>query len=95
MLIGNGMTRPDRCDATTLSVTNAHEQGHDTNGAVAVTDSFFPFDDGPRVLIEAGISAILTVFGSLGDAIVKKTITDAGVTLIWLPVSEGRMFFGH
>ncbi len=95
MLIGNGMTRPDRCDATTLSVTNAREQGHDPEGAVAVTDSFFPFDDGPRVLIKAGISAILTVFGSLGDAIVKKTITEAGITLIWLPVYEGRMFFGH
>lgn len=95
MLIGNGMTRPDRCDATTLSVTNAREQGHNTNGAVAVTDSFFPFPDAPQVLIDAGISTILTVSGSLGDAIVKKTITEADVTLIWLPVSEGRMFFGH
>ncbi|MBU0598504.1 hypothetical protein KKF61_05980 [Patescibacteria group bacterium] len=95
MIIGNGTTRPDRLDATEVAIKAARDQKHKTRKAVAVTDSFFPFDDGPRALIAAGISIILTVSGSVADEIVKNTILSAGVTLIWLPVGDGRMFFGH
>ncbi|MDD5040274.1 MAG: hypothetical protein PHY34_03940, partial [Patescibacteria group bacterium] len=99
MLIGNGTTRPDRVDANELAVDTAHEQGHGTTGAVCVNDSFFPFPDGAAALIDDGIKVILTVSGSVakggGDDALLSLMKETNTTLIWLPVGEGRLFFGH
>src|SRR5581483_1728011 len=64
-------------------------------GAVAYSDSFFPFPDGPELLAKAGVKAILTSSGSVGDEAVIKTLTDAGVSLVMLPDRVGRGFFMH
>ena len=64
-------------------------------GAVAYSDSFFPFPDGPELLARAGIKAILTSSGSVGDETVIKTLTDSGVSLAMLPDKTGRGFFMH
>ncbi len=65
------------------------------DGAVAYSDSFFPFDDGPMVLASAGVKAILTSSGSVGDPQVIKTLNAAGVSLIMVPDKDGRGFYGH
>jgi AICAR transformylase/IMP cyclohydrolase PurH len=65
------------------------------NGAAAYSDSFFPFPDGPELLAKAGIKAILTSSGSVGDEQVIKTLTGAGVSLAMLPDKTGRGFFMH
>jgi phosphoribosylaminoimidazolecarboxamide formyltransferase/IMP cyclohydrolase len=64
-------------------------------GAVAYSDSFFPFPDGPELLAKAGIKAILTSSGSVGDEAVIKTLTDAGVSLAMVPDKLGRGFYMH
>jgi phosphoribosylaminoimidazolecarboxamide formyltransferase/IMP cyclohydrolase len=64
-------------------------------GAVAYSDSFFPFPDGPELLARAGVKAILTSSGSVGDKAVIKTLTDAGVSLMMVPDKEGRGFYMH
>lgn len=63
--------------------------------AIAYSDSFFPFPDGPSLLAQAGITAILTSSGSVGDDTVIQTLTDAGVSLMMLPDRTGRGFFAH
>ncbi len=65
------------------------------SGAVAYSDSFFPFPDGPMILADAGIKAILTSSGSINDKIVIPALTEAGVSLILVPDKIGRGFFGH
>jgi phosphoribosylaminoimidazolecarboxamide formyltransferase/IMP cyclohydrolase len=64
-------------------------------GAAAYSDSFFPFPDGPGLLAKAGIRAILTSSGSVGDEAVIKTLSEQGVAVMMLPDKTGRGFYLH
>ena len=54
----------DRPSAARLAIAKA---GDLARGAVAASDAFFPFPDGPALLLEAGITAIIHPGGSLKD----------------------------
>lgn len=95
MLIGNGVGQQDRVGCCELALKRARDAGHDPRGAVAYSDSFFPFEDGPQVLIDAGIRAIFATSGSIRDAKVRAVCENAGVRLYQLPDAEARGFFGH
>lgn len=95
MLIGNGVGQQDRVGAAKLALQRACDAGHDVHGAVAYSDSFFPFPDGPTVLAEAGIKVIMASSGSIKDKDVQEACAKHGVTLLMIPDSEGRGFFGH
>lgn len=64
-------------------------------GATAYSDSFFPFPDGPELLAKAGIKAILSSSGSVGDDVVIKTLAQAGVSVAMVPDKLGRGFYLH
>jgi phosphoribosylaminoimidazolecarboxamide formyltransferase/IMP cyclohydrolase len=64
-------------------------------GAVAYSDSFFPFPDGPQLLAEAGVKVILTSSGSVADETVIKALTDSGVSVAMVPDKVGRGFYMH
>ncbi len=68
---------------------------HKLEGAVAYSDSFFPFPDGPELLVKAGVKAILTSSGSIKDDDVIKTLTDAGASIMMVPDKAGRGFYTH
>jgi phosphoribosylaminoimidazolecarboxamide formyltransferase/IMP cyclohydrolase len=65
------------------------------DGASAYSDSFFPFPDGPELLAKAGIKAIFSTSGSIGDEAVIKSLTKAGVSLVMLPDKFARGFYMH
>jgi phosphoribosylaminoimidazolecarboxamide formyltransferase/IMP cyclohydrolase len=65
------------------------------SGAVAYSDSFFPFSDGPELLAKAGIKAILSSSGSVGDEAVINSLTKAGVSLALVPDKLARGFYMH
>ncbi len=96
-LIGNGVGQQDRVGAAELAVKRAVDAGHkaDLQDAVAYSDSFFPFPDAVEVLINAGIRTIFSTTGSVNDGIIQKLCADKGVTLVQLPDSKARGFFGH
>lgn len=95
MLKGNGVGQQDRVGCCELALKRAKDAGNDVTGAVAYSDSFFPFVDGPTVLINAGIKAILATSGSVRDDEVKKVCADKGVSLALIPDKLARGFFGH
>lgn len=95
MLIGNGVGQQDRVGGCKLAVMRAVDAGHVTGDAVAYSDSFFPFIDGPGELAKAGIKAILATSGSVRDQEVKDFCREQGITIFLYPDSEGRGFFGH
>lgn len=64
-------------------------------GATAYSDSFFPFPDGPEILAKAGIKAILTSSGSVGDKAVIETLTKYSVSIAMIPDKLGRGFYLH
>ncbi|MEK7554702.1 MAG: bifunctional phosphoribosylaminoimidazolecarboxamide formyltransferase/IMP cyclohydrolase [Patescibacteria group bacterium] len=95
MLIGNGVGQQDRVGAANLALAQALRAGHSTKGAVASSDSFFPFTDAPAWLADAGISLIQSTSGSIRDDEVKKFCGDRGVTLCLISDKLGRGFYGH
>ena len=76
--VGVGMGQVNRVDSCRLAVERAGERAA---GSVAASDAFFPFADGPQVLIDAGIRAIVQPGGSVRDAEVIEACAQAGVTL--------------
>ncbi|NOJ28450.1 MAG: hypothetical protein DA330_10615 [Nitrososphaera sp.] len=94
-LLGNGVGQQDRVGAAELAIKRAARSGHDLAGAVAYSDSFFPFPDAVEVLIKAGITTILTSSGSVNDKLTREVCQSAGVNLLMIPDAEGRGFFGH
>lgn len=94
-MLGNGVGQQDRVGAAKLALSRAKDRDHDVTGAVAYSDSFFPFPDGPMVLADAGISAILTSSGSVRDPEVIAALTAAGTSIVMFPDKTGRGFFGH
>ncbi|MGN6271676.1 MAG: bifunctional phosphoribosylaminoimidazolecarboxamide formyltransferase/IMP cyclohydrolase [Protaetiibacter sp.] len=76
--VGVGMGQVNRVDSCRLAVERAGERAA---GSVAASDAFFPFDDGPRILLEAGVKAIVQPGGSIRDADVIAACQEYGVTL--------------
>ena len=94
-LIGNGVGQQDRVGGAELAIKRATDEKHSLAGAAAYSDSFFPFPDGPEVLANAGVTAILATSGSKNDDLTRKLCAGRGVALYLLPDSEARGFFGH
>ena len=95
MLIGNGVGQQDRVGCCELAVKRARDAGHDVRGATAYSDSFFPFPDGPEVLANAGVRAILASEGSVNDKLTGQLCKARGVELFMVRDKEARGFFGH
>ncbi len=94
-LIGNGVGQQDRVGCCELALKRATDAGHEPAGAVAASDSFFPRPDGPRTLIEAGVTAIWATSGSVRDEDTRDLCRRRSVALWQVADSLGRGFFGH
>ncbi|WP_204033644.1 bifunctional phosphoribosylaminoimidazolecarboxamide formyltransferase/IMP cyclohydrolase [Micromonospora qiuiae] len=87
--VGVGMGQVNRVDSARLAVSRA---GTDrARGAVAASDAFFPFADGPQILLEAGVRAIVQPGGSIRDEEVIAACKQAGVTMYF----TGTRHFFH
>ncbi|MFJ4652764.1 bifunctional phosphoribosylaminoimidazolecarboxamide formyltransferase/IMP cyclohydrolase [Nocardia sp. NPDC088792] len=75
---GVGMGQVNRVDSCKLAVERAGERA---KGSVAASDAFFPFSDGPEVLVAAGVRAIVHPGGSIRDKDTIELCKEAGVTL--------------
>ena len=78
-----------------LALSRAKGAGHDATGAVASSDSFFPFPDAPETLMAGGIKAILSTSGSVNDPKAVEACAKQNVPLYLVPDTEARGFFGH
>jgi phosphoribosylaminoimidazolecarboxamide formyltransferase/IMP cyclohydrolase len=76
--VGVGMGQVNRVDSCRLAVERA---GDRAAGSVAASDAFFPFADGPQILVDAGIRSIVQPGGSMRDQDVIDALSSAGVTM--------------
>ncbi|MFF5174805.1 bifunctional phosphoribosylaminoimidazolecarboxamide formyltransferase/IMP cyclohydrolase [Micromonospora sp. NPDC000089] len=77
--VGVGMGQVNRVDSARLAVDRA---GVDrARGSVCASDAFFPFADGPKILIDAGVRAIVQPGGSIRDEETIAACKEAGVTM--------------
>jgi phosphoribosylaminoimidazolecarboxamide formyltransferase/IMP cyclohydrolase len=94
MLVGLGSGQVSRVDACRQAVAKAerfHAATGGARGAVAASDAFFPFADGPQVLLDAGVSAIVQPGGSLRDGEVLAAVDAAGAAML----VTGKRHFRH
>ena len=81
--IGIGVGQPSRVDAVKIALDKAREHGHDPTGAALASDAFFPFADGPKLALEAGVAAIIQPGGSKRDADVVDEVEAAGAAMVF------------
>jgi phosphoribosylaminoimidazolecarboxamide formyltransferase/IMP cyclohydrolase len=86
--VGIGMGQVNRVDSCRLAVERAGERAA---GSVAASDAFFPFEDGPQILLDAGVRAIVQPGGSVRDELTINACQAAGVTMYF----TGTRHFFH
>jgi phosphoribosylaminoimidazolecarboxamide formyltransferase/IMP cyclohydrolase len=86
--VGIGMGQVNRVNSARLAVSAA---GKLAMGAVAASDAFFPFSDGLKVLIDAGVKAVVQPGGSKRDEEVIATARAHGVSMYL----TGTRHFSH
>jgi phosphoribosylaminoimidazolecarboxamide formyltransferase/IMP cyclohydrolase len=85
--VGVGMGQVNRVDSCRLAVSRA---GNRAAGSVAASDAFFPFADGPEILLAAGVTAIVQPGGSVRDEEVVAAAQARGATMYF---TGARHFF--
>ncbi len=102
MLLGNGAGQMSRVMSCRVAVWLARENGHLTEGErgarsaegtgpVAASDAFFPFSDGPELLLESGVAAIIQPGGSRRDAETIRACDERGAAMVF----TGTRHFRH
>ncbi len=86
-LFGAGAGQMDRVAACRIAVEKA---GDLARGAVAVSDAFFPFPDGPQILIDAGVRVLVHPGGSKRDEETFELCNTHGVTCMTTGVRRFR-----
>jgi phosphoribosylaminoimidazolecarboxamide formyltransferase/IMP cyclohydrolase len=92
--VGIGMGQVNRVDSCRLAVERANSLAGDearAEGSVAASDAFFPFEDGPQILIDAKVKAIVQPGGSVRDELTIEACKKAGVTMYF----TGTRHFFH
>jgi phosphoribosylaminoimidazolecarboxamide formyltransferase / IMP cyclohydrolase len=86
--VGIGGGQVDRVGAARIAIEKA---GDRAKGAVAASDAFFPFPDGPELLLTAGVTAIVQPGGSQRDQLTIDAVDKAGAAMVF----TGRRHFRH
>ncbi|MGH7179715.1 MAG: bifunctional phosphoribosylaminoimidazolecarboxamide formyltransferase/IMP cyclohydrolase [Tepidisphaeraceae bacterium] len=86
--VGIGAGQVDRVGAARIAIEKGAAR---VRGAVASSDAFFPFPDGPTMLFEAGVSAIIQPGGSVRDGETIQAADRAGAAMIF----TGQRHFRH
>ncbi len=81
-LLGGGCGLVDRLSACRLAIEKAGTRIHDRASTVAASDAFFPFPDGPRLLVQAGVACIVHPGGSKRDQETVDVCEKHGVTCL-------------
>jgi phosphoribosylaminoimidazolecarboxamide formyltransferase/IMP cyclohydrolase len=88
---GIGAGQMSRVDSVRIAIEKAAAGEFELDGAVMASDAFFPFDDGPRLAIAAGICAIVQPGGSQRDRDVIEACDQADVAMVF----TSRRHFRH
>ena len=86
-LFGGGAGQMDRVASCRLAIAKA---GDRARGAVAASDAFFPFPDGPELLAGAGVSMIVHPGGSKRDSETFALCNDRNITCMTTGVRRFR-----
>ena len=90
--IGIGGGQPSRLDSCKIAIQKAKQfQLKKINNCVAASDAFFPFPDGIKVLIKAGVKIIVQPGGSIKDKEIINAADKAKIKMLF----TGIRHFNH
>ena len=90
--IGIGAGQPSRLDSCKIAIQKAKQfQPKKIKNSVAASDAFFPFSDGIKTLIKAGVRIIIQPGGSIRDQEVIKVANKAKIKMLF----TGIRHFNH
>jgi phosphoribosylaminoimidazolecarboxamide formyltransferase/IMP cyclohydrolase len=89
-LFGLGGGQVDRLSAARIAVAKAEAALTECGSGVAASDAFFPFPDGPEVLIDAGITCLVQPGGSKRDEETMQLCNERGVTCMTTGIRHFR-----
>ncbi len=85
--IGVGAGQPSRLDSCRIATQKAKQfQASKIKNSVAASDAFFPFADGIRTLIQAGVKTIIQPGGSIRDQEVINAADKAKIKMIFTDI---------
>ena len=88
VLNGVGAGQMSRVDSVRLAVSKAPRP---VEGSVLASDAFFPFPDGVREALDAGVRAVIQPGGSIRDEAVIAAVDGAGASMVF----TGQRHFRH
>ncbi len=90
--IGIGAGQPSRLDSCQIAINKANKfQPKKIKNSIAASDAFFPFPDGVKKLIRAGVKLIIQPGGSIRDEQVIKVANKARIKMVF----TGMRHFNH
>ena len=82
--IGIGAGQPSRIDSCKIAVQKARLfKKNKIKNLIAASDAFFPFVDGIKILIKAGVKIIIQPGGSIKDKEVINTANKANIKMVF------------
>jgi phosphoribosylaminoimidazolecarboxamide formyltransferase/IMP cyclohydrolase len=91
-LLGAGAGQMDRVASCRIAIEKAGDRLGSADGGpvVSASDAFFPFSDGPKLLIEAGVQCLIQPGGSKRDSDTFELCEEKGVTCLLTGVRHFR-----
>ena len=87
--IGIGAGQPSRLDSCKIASQKAKEfQPNKIKNAIAASDAFFPFADGIKILIKAGVKIIVQPGGSIKDQEVINEANKAKIKMVFTGIRQ-------
>jgi phosphoribosylaminoimidazolecarboxamide formyltransferase/IMP cyclohydrolase len=86
--VGVGAGQMSRVDSVRLALEKARSS---VQGSVLASDAYFPFPDGPKLALDAGVIAIIQPGGSIRDPEVVDAVDAAGAAMVF----TSRRHFRH
>ena len=85
--IGIGAGQPSRLDSCKIAIQKAKKFSHKKiKNSIAASDAFFPFADGVKTLIKAGVKTIVQPGGSMRDQEVINVANKAKIKMLFTSV---------
>ena len=82
--IGIGAGQPSRLDSCKIAIQKAKQfQPSKIVNSIAASDAFFPFVDGLKTLIHAGVKIIVQPGGSIRDKEIIKAANKAKIKMVF------------
>jgi phosphoribosylaminoimidazolecarboxamide formyltransferase/IMP cyclohydrolase len=95
--VGIGAGQMSRVDSVRIAAAKAAEAGKSaglaqspTVGSVLASDAFFPFADGLKAAVEAGVTAVIQPGGSVRDKEVIAAADAAGIAMVFTGIRHFR-----